>query len=34
MNELSGDVIVIAAGPVSLCAAMAAAQGGLRRIPI
>ena len=30
MSELTGDVIVIAAGPAGLCAAIAAAQGGSR----
>ncbi len=30
MSELTGDVIVVAAGPAGLCAAIAAAQGGSR----
>ena len=30
MSELTGDVIVIAAGPAGLCAAVAAAQAGSR----
>jgi succinate dehydrogenase/fumarate reductase flavoprotein subunit len=34
MSEFTGDVIFVAAGPASLCAAIGAAQRGLRRIPI
>ena len=34
MSELTGDVIVIAAGPAGLCAAIAAAREGSRRIQI
>ncbi len=34
MSELTGDVIVIAAGPAGPRAAIAAAREGSRRIPI
>lgn len=34
MSEFTADVIFIATDPVSLCAAIADAQGESRRIPI